>query len=201
MSDTTRTFLAIAIPEAMGAELARVQKTLAPELPACRWGRGNGHFHMTLAFLGDVRNRELPRLHELVAVSVGGLEPCEMHLLGLGAFPSAARPRVLWAGVSARNPALLEEIQKAIADAAARAGYRPAEDRFHPHVTLGRIKPDRRRGACDVTAVVERYRSWSCGEFRAVEVTGFASRLSAAGPSHEALWRARLGGEKSGPLT
>ena len=74
-----------------------------------------------------------------------------------------------------------------------------ADDRFHPHVTLGRFKPGR-RGPCDVTAVVERYRSWSCGDFTAFEVVGFASRLDGEGPSYEPLSRARLAGEKSKPL-
>jgi RNA 2',3'-cyclic 3'-phosphodiesterase len=198
MSDTTRTFFAIEIPEPLGEELNRLQKTLAPELPGCRWARDNIPFHMTMAFLGDVRDLDLGRLHELVASSMGRFEPCELRFEGLGAFPSSARPRVLWAGISARKAALLDEIQRAVAGAAARAGYR-ADDRFHPHVTLGRFKPGR-RSPCDASAVVERYRSWSCGEFTAFEVVGFASRLTAEGPSYEPLSRARLEGEKSKSL-
>jgi 2'-5' RNA ligase len=194
MSQTTRTFFAIEIPEPMAKMLRAVQETLAPELPGCRWTRENTGFHMTLAFLGDVRNRDLGGLLDAVATSLGPLRPCELQFEGLGAFPSPRRPRVVWAGLPARNPALLEEIQRAASGAATRAGY-PSDDRFHPHVTLGRFKPGR-RGPCDLTEVVERYRSWSCGEFTAVEVVGFASRPAADGPSYEALGRARLEGEK-----
>jgi 2'-5' RNA ligase len=199
MSETTRTFFAIEIPEPLGQELSRLQETVAPELTGCRWASKDTPFHMTLAFLGEVRNRDLNRLQELVASSVGQFEPCPLYFEGLGAFPSSSRPRVVWAGLSARNAALLSAIQKAIASAAANAGYPCTDDRFHPHVTLGRFKPDR-RGPCDVTAVVERYRSWSCGEFTACEVIGFASRLSGGGPSYEPLSRVRLEGEKSGSL-
>ena len=67
-----------------------------------------------------------------------------------------------------------------VAAARPRAGYPCEDERFHPHVTLGRFKPDR-RGPCDLTAVVERYRSWSCGDFTAFEVVGFASRLWTSG--------------------
>ncbi len=197
MSQTTRTFFAIEIPEPMGSALREVQRTLAPELTGCRWSSEKTAFHMTLAFLGDVRNGDLGRLVEAVASRVGRCPPCELHFEGVGAFPSPRRPRVVWAGLPARKPALLDEIQCAVAGAATKAGY-PSDDRFHPHVTLGRFKPGR-RGPCDLTEVVERYRSWSCGEFTAFEVVGFASRLAAEGPSYEPLGRARLEGEKSTP--
>jgi RNA 2',3'-cyclic 3'-phosphodiesterase len=196
-SETTRTFFAIEIPEAMGNALRELQKALAPELPGCRFTRDDTPLHMTLAFLGDVRNGDLSGLLDLVAASVGRFPPCELHSVGLGAFPSPRRPRVVWAGLPARKPALLDEIQHALAGAAAQAGYRP-DERFHPHVTLGRFKAGR-RGPCDLTEVVERYRSWSCGGFTASEVVGFASRPTAEGPSYEPLGRARLEGEKSTP--
>jgi RNA 2',3'-cyclic 3'-phosphodiesterase len=198
MSETTRTFFAIEIPEPLGQELRGLQKTLALELPGCRFTGDNTPFHMTMAFLGDVRDDDLRSLHELVASSVARFEPCELRFEGLGAFPSAKRPRVLWAGIRTREGALLDEIQQAVAGASVKAGY-PPDDRFHPHVTLGRFKPDR-RGPCDVAAVMEGYRSWSCGDFTAFEVVGFASRLTAKGPSYEPLGRARLEGEKSKPL-
>jgi RNA 2',3'-cyclic 3'-phosphodiesterase len=197
MSQTTRTFLAIEIPEPMGSALRELQRMLAPELAGCRWTSEKIAFHMTLAFLGEVRNGDLGRLVEAVASSVGRFAPCELHFEGLGAFPAPKRPRVVWAGLPARNPALLDEIQRAVAGAAAKAGY-PSDERFHPHVTLGRFKPGR-QGPCDLTEVVERYRSWSCGGFTAVEVIEFASRPAGEGPSYEPLGRVRLEGEKSTP--
>ena len=52
-------------------------------------------FHMTLAFLGDVRgSRPEPPGRELVAASVAGSSPVELDFEGLGAFPSPRRPSV-----------------------------------------------------------------------------------------------------------
>lgn len=198
MSETTRTFFAIEIPEPLETELRRVQGILAPELPACRFTRESTPFHMTLAFLGDVRDADSSLLHDLVIASVARFHPCELQFQGLGAFPSARRPRVLWAGLRATDTALLEQIQQAVSRAARQAGY-SADDRFHPHVTLGRFKPDR-RGPCDATAVMERYRSWSCGDFTATEVVCFASRINGEGPSYEPQSRAPLADAKSKPL-
>jgi 2'-5' RNA ligase len=199
MGDSTRTFFAIEVPERLGRELERLQRELTAEFSSCRWAMSRP-FHMTLAFLGDVQNHDLDGLCEHVAAGVRRFEPLELRFLGLGAFPSPTRPRVLWAGVRAMAPERLREIREAVVAAAARGGYRVDDERFHPHVTLGRFKPGR-RGPCDSTAVVERYRAWSCGEFTAVDVAGFASRAVGAGASYEVLNRGRLNGEKSGPST
>jgi RNA 2',3'-cyclic 3'-phosphodiesterase len=199
MFETTRTFFAIEIPERLGPELVRLQTGLAPDVPGCRWA-SSGSFHVTLAFLGDVRDCDLTRLEELVAARARRFEPIELCFEGLGAFPSPRRPSVLWAGLIARTPELLSDVRKSVVAAVAESGYPCEDERFSPHVTLGRFKPGR-RGTLDLTAIMERYRTWSCGNFTASEVVGFASRLGRAGPTYEALSRAQLCGEKSQPST
>ena len=141
--ETTRTFFAIAVPEPLNRKLAALQETLRP---SCRdaAGRRASPFHMTLAFLGDVRNRDLNQLCKLVAASAESFEPFELTLEGLGAFPTASRPRVIWAGLSAPNLEPLLGLREASCRSRVEAGYRVDDERFHPHVTLGRIKPDRR---------------------------------------------------------
>jgi RNA 2',3'-cyclic 3'-phosphodiesterase len=199
MGGTTRTFFAIEVPERLAEELARLQTCLDADIPGCRWA-SRGSFHLTLAFLGEVPDSDLSRLQERVASRVCRFEPIGLSFEGLGAFPSPRRPSVLWAGLTARKPELLSNIRKSVVAAAAESGYPCEDERFNPHVTLGRFKPGR-RGPLDLTAIVERYGSWSCGNFTAPEVVGFASRLRRAGPTYEALSRARLGCEKSGPST
>ena len=197
MFETTRIFFAIAVPERLGHDLVRLQTALTPELPGCRWVT-TLPFPLTLAFLGDVRDRDSTGLHELVASSVCSFPPCDLALAGLGAFPSPVRPRVLWAGLSVPNSELLLDIRKTVVAAAAEAGCPCADERFHPHVTLGRFK-FARRGPCDLSELMERYRTWSCGDFTALEVIGFASRLVGGHPTYEALSHARLEGKKSMP--
>jgi 2'-5' RNA ligase len=199
MGDTTRTFFAIEIPESLGLELERLQAGLTADLPGCRW-TSSRPFHMTLAFLGDVSNDEVEVLQRVVASSVCRFEPLDLRIDGLGAFPSPRRPRVLWAGLTAQEPESLRNLRESIVAAANLGGHRVDEERFHPHVTLGRFKPGRRR-SCDLPAIVERYRSWTCGEFRAAQVVGFASRSLGAGSVYEVLSRGRLSGEKSQPQT
>ena len=53
MPDTTRTFVAVAVPPSLTPRLERLQTELAGEVPEARWA-ATPPFHVTLAFLGDV---------------------------------------------------------------------------------------------------------------------------------------------------
>ena len=82
----------------------------------------------------------------------------------MGAFPNPARPRVLWAGLTAADLLPLFELQKAIVNGVTDAGYRPDDQRFTPHVTLGRIRSDRRgQDPLDLTTILQPYLTWSAG--------------------------------------
>jgi RNA 2',3'-cyclic 3'-phosphodiesterase len=197
MRETTRTFIAIPIPEPIEKKLVRRQSELTPKVPGCRWTSGLP-FHITLAFLGDVRNNDLNALCLAVASAVEPFGRFELQLEGLGAFPSEQKPRVIWAGVTPPNPNALLDLREAVVESAARVGYRTDDPRFHPHVTLGRIKSER-GSVCDLTRVVERGREWSLGSFSVSEVVTYASTLDVGGLAYAPLGRGRLKGQKTGP--
>ena len=66
MARTTRTFIALPVPSALGEKLTRLQGLLAPKVPAARWS-SSPPFHMTLAFLGDVPDNDLNTVCKAVA--------------------------------------------------------------------------------------------------------------------------------------
>ncbi len=180
MPRTTRTFIALPLPAAVRARLEALQQALAPAVEGARWV-GPEAFHLTLAFLGDVADPDLNALCLAVAESVRKQPRFSLEVRGLGAFPDAARPRVLWAGIEGdRDP--LASVQQAVFDAATRAGYRPADERFHPHITLARLKPGR-GPAPDLGPVIQRYRTWRSGAFPADTVITYASTDHAGRPS------------------
>jgi RNA 2',3'-cyclic 3'-phosphodiesterase len=195
MPATTRTFVAIAVPEPLERKLARLQALLAPDVPRCRWVASRP-FHATLAFLGDVSNADLSGLCAAIAASAWRAEPFELELSSVGAFPGAARPRVIWAGLAIADLTPLLSLQQQVAQAATQFGYRPEDREFHPHVTLGRLKFDR-AGPCDLRGLLERYRGWSGGGFRVDEVITFASTIGKDGSSYDPLARAPLAGKIS----
>jgi 2'-5' RNA ligase len=193
MPKTTRTFIALAVPENLGERLTRLQGQLAAQVAGVRW-TATLPFHATLAFLGDVDDADLNSVCRAVAQAAAPFAPVEVRLQGVGAFPSLARPRVIWAGLEA--PSTLHDLRKSIAKALAAVGYRPDDDRFTPHVTLGRIKADRRTPLpAGLSQTLSPYHDWSGGEFTVHTVVTFASTLTSNGPVYAPLARAPLTGK------
>ena len=144
MPRTTRTFIALAVPETLDKRLTRLQSQLEPDVPGARW-TSVLPYHSTLAFLGDVAEVDLRPVCDAVAEAARPFRPFEVRLEGVGAFPNPGSPRVVWAGLKTDVPTL-GDLQKAVVQAVTKAGHRPGDDRFTPHVTLARIKGDRSRG-------------------------------------------------------
>src|SRR5918993_4268444 len=167
MARTTRTFVAIAVPELLGAKLTRLQRLLAPEIPGARWSEAHP-FHLTLAFLGDVADVDLNPLCEAVAGAAADFEPFELRLEGLGVFPDPARARVAWVGLAGPGLPALAEPRERVAGAATMTLSLPVDSRFNPHITLGRLRVDRRK-PLDLAPLLKHYRTWSAGSFAVTE--------------------------------
>ena len=133
-----RTFIAIETPPGIlqgvaeaTAELRRAIGSLVRWVPV-------QNMHLTLKFLGDVAPSNVDMLSQMLRTEVE-LFPCfDMHLGGVGVFPSLKRPRVIYIGIQA--PAALEALQRSIESAAGRLGYESEERGFSPHLTIGRVK-------------------------------------------------------------
>lgn len=94
--------------------------------------------HLTLRFLGEVaptRNAEIELALTDVARSTSAFV---LRIEGVGAFPDAIRPRVVWVGVTRGRPELMELARRV------RAALEPAfgreRDDFVPHLTLFRVR-------------------------------------------------------------
>ncbi len=127
-------FIGLPLPEAVRAQLAAVTDALP--VPAARLRREpREKLHCTLLFLGPQPDDRLPAMTGLLAPAPlpAGLV---LTLNGLGAFPSPARARVLWAGFTV-SPALAG-LQERLATAAVAAGFAVDSRPFVPHVTLAR---------------------------------------------------------------
>ncbi|HZZ85245.1 MAG TPA: RNA 2',3'-cyclic phosphodiesterase [Anaeromyxobacteraceae bacterium] len=147
--------------------------------------------HLTLQFLGSVPEERCAAVEAAVATAAAAARPLGLTLSGSGAFPSASRPRVLWAGV-AGDLEPLRALVAGLGRALAPLGYPPEERAFSPHLTLGRARDA--RGARALAPALGRAGalapvSWRCGE-----ATLFRSHLSPSGARYEPLLRARLAG-------
>lgn len=199
MAQTTRTFIAVPAPDAIGERLEKLQHRLGPKLPAIRWNEAKP-FHLTLAFLGDVPYVDLNAICEAVARAARTVRRFELELAGLGVFPNPAKPRVLWAGLTGPGLESLTALREAVVDAVAETGHRPEDNRFSPHVTLGRLKPGGGKSlGSELAAILEAHREWSGGSFTVGEAVAYSSTLTPEGPAYAALARGPLASARNRP--
>lgn len=126
----------------MEADRLRATERASGTLPDVVWVAPD-NFHLTVKFLGAVGAQRLPDLERALGEAVAGVSPFDLTLRGLGAFPSAARPRVIWAG-TAEGAAELADLAARVERTLSPLGF-PAEERpFSAHVTLGRVRTPRR---------------------------------------------------------
>ena len=150
-----RLFAAIELPPDVRRQLADLISQLGEALPrgSVRWVRADG-IHLTLKFYGEVATEVVPPLSAALAQAAAGtLPPLVLELRELGAFPSPARPRVIWAGVTGELEKL-QSLQRAVERASAALGFEPEARGFTPHLTLGRVseawRPDDRMQLANV---------------------------------------------------
>jgi RNA 2',3'-cyclic 3'-phosphodiesterase len=135
-----RLFVAVAIPDEVAGELEGAVAPLRAAWPDLRWTRPEA-WHLTLAFLGEVNETVVPQLTPRLERAAARHPSISLALGGAGAFPGAARARVLWTGVHGERRAL-GALAQSVAAAARRAKAPPAEEgrRFQPHLTLARCR-------------------------------------------------------------
>ncbi|QDV33804.1 RNA 2',3'-cyclic phosphodiesterase [Tautonia plasticadhaerens] len=185
MAGTTRTFIAVPLPEQTRLAVERLQESLRGEFPGLRL-TASRQLHLTLAFLGDVPTGDLDRLCDAVSAAVAPLPPFELVVGGLGAFPNPARARVLWAGIAGEALPRLDELHREVLRAARSVGHPPDDLRFHPHVTVARSKAGRGPGP-DARPACEAHRAWLAGPLPIGTVETVASVLTRDGPVYSVL--------------
>ncbi len=73
---------------------------------------------------------------------IGKHQAFDLQLGGVGCFPNAGRPRVLWVGIDGAKDRL-KLLQSNVEDFVVDSGWKRENRRFHPHLTLGRVKDSR----------------------------------------------------------
>lgn len=186
-----RLFFGVELPEPLRERLARVQSLLRQADAHVRWVEpSNAHF--TVKFLGSVRADEIPRLDYAAAPVTAAARPIALRVEGLGTFPPPVRrARVVWMGITGET-ALLGTLHDRLDEALAAAGFPRDGRRFHPHVTVGRIRGTRGLGA--LAATIGGLEHERLGALTMRELTLLCSHPSSAGPHYERVAGYPLGG-------
>ena len=184
-----RLFIAVPLPDQVRAALGQLQERLAEAQADVKWVEP-ANLHLTLKFLGDMPEGQVPAIIEALATAARSAARVELGLGALGAFPSMASPRVVWVGLH-EGAQPLAALAQQLELLGRTFGWPHAERPFSPHLTLGRVRSPRGRAQL-VHALREA--AWRPpSPWPATAVTLYQSVLSSSGPRYTALADAPLG--------
>ena len=194
MEKKLRAFIAVELPPAAREAVEGVIRDLrATAGDGVRWVRPEG-VHLTLKFLGDIDADAVPDVSRALDRCAAPTAPFDIFLEGVGAFPNARRPRVVWVGLGGGLEPLLG-LQQSIEGGLEALGYARERRAFTPHLTLGRVRdrisPAQVRALSEALGVV----SVAPGvEMPVREVSLIKSDLRPSGAVYTRLHAAGLGG-------
>jgi len=186
-----RLFVAIDIDESIQEALGRLQRELQESVDIkksdVKWVRPD-LMHLTLKFLGEVKDVRIAEVCDIVAAAVSRHERFELDVAKVGCFGGSSA-RVLWVGMGEKNDCLAS-LQKDIEQGLAGAGW-PAEQRkFAGHLTLCRIR--NAKAGRKLARLTEDYEDLYLGSVPVDSVCLYQSQLTEAGPIYTVLSRTEL---------
>ena len=185
-----RIFLAIDLSDAARDVCAAHLEVLRSGFPNVRvgWERRE-KLHLTLKFLGSVDNGTLEELQTRVEDFTQKYASFVLRLQDAGVFPAVPRPRILWIGTHDSSE-ILNQIHAELEDTCEAIGFEREAKRFHPHVTIGRVREPhsaRKLAEYHLQTKIEPV------EFKVAELVIYESELQPTGSVYTAISAASLG--------
>lgn len=183
-----RAFLAVDIEDPrLVSEIGKIQQEIL--------GTGNrltlvkpGNMHYTVKFLGRTDSALVPEIER--SVRNLGLSAFPIIAGDLGAFPTPARPRVIWIGAK-QGREEFSELMSRVEEALSWLGFERERRKPVPHATLARVKRLTRPGP--LKRIISKLSDVEIGQMSIGEIRVKSSVLTPGGPIYETLASVRLG--------
>ena len=176
-----RLFVGIRISEEIKKRLEQVEKELKEKIKEAKIVLPE-NLHLTLKFLGNVEDYRIEEINYKLEKIGEEFIPFTMKCLGMGAFPTERKIRVLWVGASADKN--LIKLNKRIEEELEKIGFL-RENKFKEHITIARFKsiPSLKH----LRDFIDKYRESEFGEFEVNEFELIKSDLTPEGPIYTTL--------------
>lgn len=134
---TIRAFVALEIPDDALNSIIKIRNDFFGTKERIKW-ESKDKLHLTLKFLGDTDSSLLERLEsELNRITDLHIE-LPLKFSRIGTFNKDNKPRILWVGFEDNKN--LQELYSDIENSFKVFGFKKEERKFHPHLTLLRVK-------------------------------------------------------------
>lgn len=144
-----------------------------------RWVKAD-NLHITLRYIGEYEISEIPRISEMLSEISLGTRDFPLVYKGIGVFRSLSYPKVLWAGLGKSEE--LEELKFRIDRSLNDMGFDFKQEKFSPHLTLGRMKHIQNKK--ELSNLIEAYRDKIFFRQNVESIVLIESRLSKSGAEY-----------------
>jgi len=190
-----RSFISVEIPEEAKKKFVPVDNFLRNSTLSLKLIKIE-NLHLTLKFLGEVREERLKGLIETCQIIGGTFSPFSSRLKGIGIFPNIKIPRIIWAGVE-KGKENLKEITKLLEQKLEKKGFSPEKREFQGHLTLARVRK-RAKGEKFLENLVEEFKEKQFCSFPVTKFYVMKSELKKEGPTYTVLEEISLTGDQYG---
>ncbi|MFP3909150.1 MAG: RNA 2',3'-cyclic phosphodiesterase [Archaeoglobaceae archaeon] len=142
------------------------------------------NIHITLKFLGEVEDKRIEPIKE--ALRQIKLNSFNMHVKGVGFFPSPNHVKVAWVGVEEGKDEMIK-LAEQIEDRMKKLKFKKEKKKFIPHATLARIKKINAQEREKMLKDLEPYLNQDFGWMKVNEFTLKKSELTPKGPVYSDL--------------
>jgi len=181
-----RCFIAVDIDDEIRAGLHELQQEIA-ERAAIRksdvkWVRPES-MHLTLKFLGEIRDPEVVDVCNIVKTVAGRHKAFGFSIKEVGRFGGRSA-RVIWVGAGLECPELAQ-LQQDLENELAAAGWPKENRKFSGHLTLCRVRNS--KAGFELARLAQQYTDFDLGTIQCREVTVYQSQLRPEGPIYTTL--------------
>lgn len=191
-----RAFIAIELPRELIRELeAEISKLRAgANTVTLRWS-DPATIHLTLRFLGEIDDGQVELVRSTLDRALADQPAFTFQIdTRLGCFPSWKRPRVFWIGVG-HNESAVRRLNRTIERELVARGFDAEQRRFHPHLTIARVKRGVNRTELQSLATaLQEIELEAFGQVEVNKVTLMRSELKPDGAVHTPVYQAALTG-------
>lgn len=184
-----RLFVAVDISSQVQDRIGQVQRKLKLAMAdadrGVKWVRPE-QIHLTLKFLGEVPDKTVTQVCDVVTRTAARYDSFEMQVHGLGVFGQPAR--VVWAGVEPCPP--LMKLQAELENELDKLGWAKESRAFAGHLTLGRVK--NAAAGRKLAPVIENAGGEIFGSVWVDQAVLYESRLHPDGPEYSVVCTAPL---------
>ncbi|MFO7678017.1 MAG: RNA 2',3'-cyclic phosphodiesterase [Thermoplasmatota archaeon] len=144
--------------------------------------------HVTLKFLGDVDERYLDDIKNIMTKTIKNVPVFTINLQGTGVFPNQKYIKVVWIGIQQADA--MKTMAYELNNSLSQIGFKKEKKEFTPHLTLGRVKTSKNKQ--QLLDVVKRYENTHFGTQQIQSISLKKSVLTSSGPIYTTLFQPSL---------